>query len=234
LINQLANAGTHDSAWKSLYRVGGVAALITAVLIPIHVILFVVWPPPLEGTASDWFMVFQDNWLLGLLSMDLLLFVDYVLLVPIVLALYGALREVSESFMAMGVALFFVAIAAYFASNTAFEMLSLSDQYTAAITESQRTELLAAGQAMLATYTGTAFHVNYLLGSLAGITISAVMLRSNTFGGVTAYVGILGNVVGLGLYVPTIGLFLSVISGPVLWIWYILIGRRLLQLGRMR
>ena len=45
-----------------------------------------------------------------------------------VLALYGALREVSESFMAVGVALFFVAIAAYFASNTAFEMLSLSDQ----------------------------------------------------------------------------------------------------------
>jgi hypothetical protein len=30
--------------------------------------------------------------------------------------------------MAVGVALFFVAIAAYFASNTAFEMLSLSDQ----------------------------------------------------------------------------------------------------------
>ena len=87
---------------------------------------------------------------------------------------------------------------------------------------------------MLATYTGTAFHVNYLLGSLAGITISAVMLRSNTFGRVTAYAGILGNVVGLGLYVPTIGLFLSVVSGPVLWIWYILIGRKLLQLGRMR
>jgi hypothetical protein len=40
-----------------------------------------------------------------------------------------------------------------------------------------------------------------------------------------------GDVIGLGLYVPTIGIFLSVISVPVLWIWYILIGRRVIQLG---
>ena len=86
---------------------------------------------------------------------------------------------------------------------------------------------------MLATYQGTAFHVSYVLGSVAGIIIGAVMLRSNIFSRVTAYAGILGNVVGFGLYVPTIGLFLSVISGPILWIWYILIARRLLQLGRL-
>jgi hypothetical protein len=56
------------------------------------------------------------------------------------------------------------------------------------------------------------------------------MLRSNVFGKVTAYAGIVGNVIGLGLFVPTIGLFLSVISVPVLWIWYILLARALFQL----
>jgi hypothetical protein len=219
-----------DTSWKPLYRVGGAAALITAVLIPLQIVVFVAWPPPLEGTVSEWFTLFEDNWLLGLLSLDLLLIVDYVLLVPIVLALYVALRRVSESWMAVATALYFVAIAAYFASNTAFEMLSLSDQYAAATTDAQRTMYLAAGQAMLATFEGTAFQVSYVLASLAGIIIGAVMQRSDIFSKVAAYALILGDVIGPGLYVPTIGIFLSVISVPVLWIWYVLIARRLIQL----
>ena len=66
-------------------------------LIPLQIVVFVAWPPPLEGSTSEWFTLFHENWLLGLLSLDLLLIVDYVLLEPIVLALYVALRRVSES-----------------------------------------------------------------------------------------------------------------------------------------
>jgi hypothetical protein len=218
-----------DTNWKPLYRVGGAAALIAAVLIPAQIIVFVAWPPP--STVTDWFTLFQDNWLLGLLSLDLLLIVDYVLLVPIVLALYVALRQASESFMAVATALYFVAIAAYFASNTAFEMLSLSNQHAAATTDAQRATYLAAGQAMLATFEGTAFQVSYVLASVAGIIIGAVMLRSDIFSRVSAYALIVGDVIGLGLYVPKVGVLLSVISVPVLWIWYVLIARKLIQLG---
>ena len=100
-----------DANWRLLYRAGGVAALITAVLIPLQIVVFVAWPPPLEGTAIDWFALFQDNWLLGLLSLDLFLIVDYVLLVPIVLALYITLRQISAPLMAVATALYFVAIA---------------------------------------------------------------------------------------------------------------------------
>jgi Domain of unknown function (DUF4386) len=220
-----------NTSWKPLYRVGGVSALITAVLIPLQIIVFIAWPPPLEGTASDWFTLFQSNRLLGLLSLDLLLLVDYVLLVPIVLAIYVALRRTSESLMAIATALYFVAIAAYFASNTAFEMLSLSEGYAAATTDAQRAMYLAAGQAMLATFEGTAFQVSYVLASVAGIIIGVVMLRSDVFSRVAAYALILGDVIGLGLYVPKIGIYLSVISVPVLWVWYVLIARRLIRLG---
>jgi len=87
---------------------------------------------------------------------------------------------------------------------------------------------LEAGQAMLATFEGTAFHVSYVLASVAGIMIGAVMLRSDVFGRVAAYALIVGDEIGLGLYLPAIGVFLSV---PVLWIWYLLVARRLIQLG---
>jgi hypothetical protein len=58
------------------------------------------------------------------------------------------------------------------------------------------------------------------------------MLLSSIFGKVTAYMLILGNAVGLGLYVPIIGIYISVFSVLFLEVWYILVGRRLLQLGR--
>jgi hypothetical protein len=59
-----------NARWKSLYRIGAAAALVGVALIPVQIIIFVVWPPP--TTVTDWFTLFQDNWLLGLLSLDLL------------------------------------------------------------------------------------------------------------------------------------------------------------------
>jgi fumarate reductase subunit D len=138
---------TEDSAWRSLYRVGGAGALLMAVFIPIQFIIFVAWPPP--SAVIGWFTLFQNNRLLGLLDMDLLLIVDQVLMVLVLLALYIALRRASQSFMAIALTAGLVGIAAYFASTTAFEMLSLSDQYAEATTEAQRSMFLAAGRRCL-------------------------------------------------------------------------------------
>ncbi len=231
-----STAETADPAWRSLYRIGGTATLIVVALVPIQIIVFIAWPPP--GFESDvstvisYFTLLQNNRFLGLIHLDLLLIVDYVLLVLMFLALYIVLRRTSQSFMAIATTLAIVGIAVYFPSNTAFSMLSLSDQYAAATTDAQRTMLLAAGQATLASLEGTAFYVSYVLMSAAGLIISAVMLRSNgIFSKLTAYVGILASVLGLGLFVPTIGLLLSLISLIPTVMWYILIARRLFRLG---
>jgi len=221
-----------DPGWKSLYKVGGVAALISAVCIPIQMIVFIAWPPPLDGTVSDWFRLFQTNRLIGLIDLDLLLVVDNVLLIPVLLALYAALRRTSESLMVIATALGIVGIVLFITSNPAIEMLSLSDRYAAATTDAQRTIYLAAGQAVLAGWQGTAFQVGYLLSSIAGIVIPVVMLRGTIFGKATAVLGILANAIGLGLYLPAIGLFLALFSVVFLEVWYILLGRRLLQLGQ--
>ena len=112
------------------------------------------------------------------------------------------------------------------------KMLHLSDQYAAATTDAQRAVFLAAGEAMLAVFNGTAFHLHYVLGSVSLLIISVVMLRSDVFGKATAYVGMVASVTGLGLYVPTIGVSISILSVVGLWIWYILIARRFFQLGQ--
>jgi hypothetical protein len=220
-----------DASWRPLYKVGAMAAIAVLALVPIQIAVYVVWPPP--STVGEWFALFQAHGLVGLVDMDLLLIVDNVLLSLTFLALYVALRETSPSLMTIAVALELMAITTYFGSNTAFEMLSLSRQYAAATTEAQRTLALAAGQAMIATWQGSAFNVSYVLGAVAILLFASAMLRSRVFGGVTAWVGLLFGVLSL---VPASagkpGLILAFLSLVPMWIWLILIARKLFQLGR--
>ena len=96
----------------------------------------------------------------------------------------------------------------------------------------QRSLFVASGQAMLAIYQGTAFDVSYILLAIAPLIISVVMLRSTTFGKVTAAVGIVANVLAVGFFVPVIGVFLSLVSVVGLLIWYVLIARSLFMLAQ--
>ncbi len=218
-----------EPAGKRLYGIAGIAILVTVVVIPIQIICFIAWPPPSD--VAGWFALFHENVLIGLIDFDLLLLIDTLLAIPVMLAFYFALRRANESAMALAVAIGLVGTVSLVAARPIFEMLSLSNQYAAASTDAQRSILLAAGQAMLALYNGTAFNVSYIFGAVSLIAISVVMLQSNVFSRATAYMGIVANVVGLGLYIPTVGLFLSVLSVPILAVWYVMVARRLFQLS---
>jgi hypothetical protein len=119
----------------------------------------------------------------------------------------------------------------FIAANPAVQMLALSDQFAAATLEGQRSAVVAAGQALLAGWEGTAFQVGYVLGQLAGIMIGLVMLKGHRFGRAIPFTLIVGNLVGFGLYLPTVGVAISAFSGLVLWAWYLLMARRFLQLA---
>ncbi len=219
-----------DSSWNWLYKAGAAAALLSAVFFPVQIIVFIANPPP--DSIAGWFALFQQNRLVGLLDLDLLLVVDQVLAMLVFLALFVALRKVNESFMAIGLAFGLASNVLFIAANPAFAMLSLSEQYAAATTEVQKAAFLAAGQAAIASWEGSAFQISYFLGSIAPIIISVVMLRDKLFSKATAYFGILSNAIAFGLYVPEIGVYISVFSVVFLWIWYILLGLRFLSLGR--
>ncbi len=230
-VERGAASENSDPRWSWLYRMGSVVALATVAFIPLQAVVYIAWPPP--TTAVDYFALFQRNTLLGLLDLDLLLLVEMVMLVPLSLAFYVALRQTSKSWTAIALALGLLGTASYLASNTVFNMLFLSSRYAAATTEAQRAALLAAGEAMLSIYNGTAFHVSYVLGAIAPLIVSLVMLRSRVFGRGAAWMGILANLLAFGLYVPVVGIYLSLLSVlPFLAIWYILVARRLWQLGR--
>jgi hypothetical protein len=239
LTNQLTNAEAADSSWKGLYKVGGAAALIVGALYIIEIVgVAATGVPP--STAIGMFTLLQNNRLLGLFDLFLLDAVAVAFMGPMFLALYVSLRRASQSFIALATALAFVGIADYYATNTAFSMLSLSNQYAAATTDAQRSILLTLGQQLLLVNLSTGAYVALTLIAVAGIIISAVMLRSHVFGRGIAYVGILGNILTLGppdQFVPAsfyqgIGVLLIGMGGVILVIWHFLIARRLYRFGR--
>jgi len=227
---------TTDLRWSLLYKVAGMAALLTVAFIPIQIAVFLALPPPgyepTSAVVAGWLALLHNHRFLGLIDMDLFLIIQEVLAVPMVLALYLALKRANESIMALATVLSLVGIVTFFGSNTTFSMLSLSRQYAAATTEAQRSMCIAAGQVMIALYSGTAFQVSYILGSATIVMICAVMLRSSVFSRTTAYAGMAASVIGLGLYVPRVGIYISVASVPFWAIWNLLIARKFFQLGR--
>jgi hypothetical protein len=241
-LDQVTDAEIADSNGKSLYKIGAAAALIVVLAALVEMIItFFPGGSTSPETAIDWFTLFQDNWFLGLRNLGLLNIVITVLGIPTFFALYAAHRRVNQAYAALAMITSFIGIAVFLATNRAFPMLELSSRYAAATTDAQRSMLVAAGQAMLSvgkSHTPGTF-MGFLLSEVAGITISVVMLRSRIFSKVTAYAGMLGFVLLLifeicSSFVPAligVAMIIAMGGGILSMTWYILIARRLLQLG---
>lgn len=224
---------TGEAHWRTLYRTAAVAALVTLALIPVQLALYVAYPPP--DTAAGFFEMFQANALVGLVALDLLLMVDMLLMALILLALAVALRRTSPSLVVIALFLTLGSVVMYFASSIAFEMLTLSDRYAAATSDADRLAALAAGEAMLAQYTGSAFTVSYVMMGTGGLLLAITMLRSDAFGRGLAWLGIVVNILGLVPPTPATGAVGMVLAFAYLApfvAWLVLIARRLFRLGR--
>ncbi|MBI5954599.1 MAG: hypothetical protein HY865_23325 [Chloroflexi bacterium] len=230
--------------WQFVYKLGGMAA-IGAVLVGILEIIITFLPGgnTVQETARDWFALFQQNWFMGLRDLGLLnIFLDLLALL-IFFALYFAHRESPyQPYAALAVIISLLGIGVFLATNRAFPMLALSWQYAIATTDSQRAVLEAAGQSMLSvgqSHTPGTF-LGFFLIELAGVFISFVMLNSRVFGKAAAYSGMLGFGMLLifeffssfvaGLSVVAMGL--AMFGGILSMAWYIMIARRLFQLGK--
>jgi hypothetical protein len=231
-IHPASQAERVDATGRPLYRVGGAAALIMVAITLVQFFVFVVAPPPLEGSAVDWFALFEQNAFMGLLAFEALLIIYALLSVIMALALCFALRAANPGLMATFLVLSVMGSLAFVIARPALEMLSLSQQYAVAINGVQRTALLAAGEAMLALWHGTAFQVSYLLGAITGLLVAAAMLRTDRFSKTTAYLRIASSVLDFGIFVPGVGLFISLGSVVCLLLFNALVARRLFELGR--
>jgi hypothetical protein len=237
-MDQVAEA--EAAANRDLYKLGGVAAVLAAILVVSEVIVLALYPLP--ATVADWFTLFQSTPLIGLLDFWGLEVPMYLMLAIAFAALYVVLRKANAGLMALALLFALLGIGIFLATNNPFAMLSLSNQHAAATTEAEKSTLLAAGQALLASTNQRAvggFNMGLFLVSIAGLIVSSVMLQSNVFSRTTAYVGLLAHALSLADYLrqalttsPVVALLVILPGALFLVIWYAMFGWRLYQLGR--
>lgn len=218
------------SRWRGALMVAGWAALASVALTFVQVWIYVQWPPP--ESVEVFFALFADNPVLGLLSLDLLYIVNNLLVLLVYLGFFLVLRRRYPSTVTIGLLLGAVGMAAYMASNTAFEMLSLANAYAAADASGQ-VALLGAGEAMLAVFRGTAFDIYYILSGITLFLFAGALSASERFSRAT---GVWGLIAAAFMMVPstagTIGMVFA-LGSLVPWVVFAgLAGRRLLRLVR--
>ncbi len=240
----MSHSANEHSKWIDIYKLGGVAAL-SAVLVGLLeiVITFLPGGNTTQETVRDWFMLFRTSGFMGLRDLGLLNIFLNALAIPTYFALYAVhRRDRYQPYAALAMIIAFLGIGIFYATNRAFPMFALSKQYAAATTDAQRLILEVAGQSMLSvgqSHTPGTF-LSFFFTEVAGVAISMVMLRSKIFGKVNAYAGILGF--GALLVFECFSSFVSGLSGATMRLamfgglfsmaWYILLARRLFQLGQ--
>ena len=224
---------------RSLYKIGGVAAWIVSVLTLSEIIFFVLYPPP--ETVSGWFELFQTNALVAILDFWGLEIPMYVMFIFVFLALYALLKDTGPSLMTISLIFIIVGNAIFLSTNNPFSMLTLSNQYVAATTDSERSALLAAGQVLVSNTNQRAvggFNIGLFLVSIAGLLTSKVMLQSRAFSKSTAIIGILAFAFSLADYIRQVFTQSLLVTLPLILLgalflltWFVSVGVRLFRLG---
>lgn len=196
--------------FQPLYRVAEFFALVMLILIPLQIIIYVVSPPP--DTVKGFFELYQQNPFLGLLSLDFLYLFNNMILVIIYLALFILLYREKPVTALTGLIFGLIGIACYYPSNPAFEMLTLSNLYCQALPD-QQTIYLAAGEALMAGYTGTSFDVYYVLSTICLLLFAYAITKSTRF---KKSVGLWGLTSGFFMIIPSsagmLGMVFSLLS----------------------
>jgi hypothetical protein len=239
-----SNSRPTDSAWKALYIVGAVAALLT-VLNGLAEIAITFLPgggmSAAPTDAADWFRLYQRSPFMGMRNLGLLNIFFTILSVPVSYALYAAHRRTHRAFVGLSLIVALLGVAVFLAGNRAFPMLALSRQYAAAATDAQRSALAAAGEAMLAagqSHTPGTF-LAFLLSTVGGVAFSIVMLRGRVFSKASAIVGIAGFSLLLVFELTSdlapgfpASFAFAMTGGPLSLVWDLLVALGLFRLAR--
>jgi hypothetical protein len=223
------------SQWDTLRRLAGWATLaqLLCLLLSIGIGIAAGLEP---ATAQEYFVMLQQDRLVGLLRLDFPTVVLICLFCITAYGIFGTLRRNDGAYAGLATVLVYVGVVLALANHSALSMIRLSDLYAVATTAAAREQLLVAGEAIIA---GDMWHSTS--GFLAGIfmqggfvLLSARMLRGKAFGRGTAVSGLAANGLDLlhvfvGLLLPSVATILLSIGGVFYLAWFPLLARDLLK-----
>lgn len=207
-----------DSSWKSLYRLGSVAALlylITAIGVPMVLVVALDYDFTLSGAELLPFIAAHRTWWIALQGLVL---GPSAIAIVTYLALYVALRDLDKSLAAIAAVITVgsqILFQAYFPVVTG--LVYLSDQYAAAASAAQRDALVGGAEALVAM--NNAYGPSDTMVAVGVLLYSLVMLKGR-FHKAVAYFGVATFVAAV------VGALLKpVIGAAYLWWWVFFVVR---------
>ena len=224
--------------WSKLYKTSATSALLQlAVVLVYFAVIATLGGKP--DTIEEYFVIMQTDRLVGFLRGDIFNLMIVALYLGLFPGFYLALRHMAPIGATFSSLLILIAVILCLASNSDFSMLHLSNQYALAMTNAQRSQIIAAGEAILAAnmWNSTGAYISGLFLQGSGVFISVIMLRSKGFSKVTAIAGMLGNGIDLLQHVlhpfqPTISAVVLRAAGPFYLVWFPMLARDFLRLAK--
>jgi len=228
-----------DSSTKTIFRIGGISCFILIAYSLLTIVIMVFIGPPPE-TIDECFSMLIENRFYGLLRLDVLTVFLMPLYYLLFFSLYVALRNTDYALVTISTILVFVGLTLFLATPSVFSYLHLSDKFATSNSDLQKNQLLAAGESILASdmWHGTGARIGGLFLQTGAVLISIVMLKNNSFNKLTAVTGIITHGLDLahiiiGFFLPTIGIIVMSIAGPLYLLWFPLVGLRLFKLRQL-
>jgi hypothetical protein len=230
----LASTEAVDPSWKGLYMTGGVSAFIYGMLLFVALaLLFILGQPPAGG--QEFLNYYAGREPLGRLAFGLFGISD-LMTVPVMLAIYVALRGVNRNAMLVASAFFGLFIVLDLGVNVLnnLSLIALAERYAAVTSPVQQASYVATADYILATLNVAGPIYGFVFPCIWGLIASLVMLKG-IFSRRTAYVGlaasILGIIGGTSVIIPSAGA-LQIYSLILFGIWFPLVGSKLWDLSR--
>jgi len=235
MIDETTMSNEHTKVRK-IFWLGGLTCLILIAYSLITMVIFFKMGAPPDSIEARFSMLWENR-LNGLLRLDILTTFALPLYYVLFYSLYVALRNTETEFVTLSTILVFAGLTLVLSAPAVFSYLHLSNQYGSATTVAEKSELVAAGKAILAsdTWHGTSAIIGGILLQAGALIISVIMLKSNVFNRITAITGIathgldLAHII-IGLFLPAAGVVLMAVAGPLYLVWFPLIGLRLFKL----
>jgi hypothetical protein len=224
-----------EGTW--LYRAGGIAAIVLVagyfLTFPIY---FWVGDQPATGVEAQ-LAYFADHASGWWAIVCLMMFTD-LLLVPIFLAIYMALKHINKGLMLVALAFkaFLFVILDLSVTWTAYPaLIAAGVDYGAATTTAQQAAAVAAAaypSALLGSPVAGTYAI--LIPSL-GVLLAGLVMLKGAFGKATAYVALATGLTGI-LYMGSVAVeslaALRYVNALLAMVFYLLVGRGLVRLGR--
>lgn len=220
-----------DPSWRSLYRAGGISAIlyvILGIIVPGLLLIGSSYSRDMDGAALLQFIASNRTWWMIVQTLTL---VPSILAIVVFLTLYIVLKHINKSYAAIGAIVAIVCEILFIAFYpVTLGLVYLSDQYVLA-TDTQRIVLATAAESLLAQ--NNVFNPIYDIVFVISILIISVVMLKGVFHKSVAYLGIATTpaaIIGLALW-PIIGI-------AYFWwwfvfmVWFIAVGWKLYRLGK--